>query len=365
MDRRAERPLALLLVLLLAACGGSQPRKPDDWRPPYWPPLPDLPRFEYEHTLRNDLSLKPVDAGFDFKAMATNAHREPRIRLFKPLDVAARQGRLVVSDTVMRLVYLFDVPRRLTMVFGTRGEERLQKPLGVAVDDDLHYYVADATRREVLVYDSTGHFQRIIGSPARLQRPVDVAVTRDGTRIYVVDTGGVDSRDHKVVAYAADGRELFTIGTRGTGEGEFNLPTFACTAPDGTLYVLDAGNFRIQAFDPSGRFLRQWGGLGTALGRLARPRGLACDDAGRVYVSDARFANVQIFDGAGRLLMALGEGGYGDRPGRYALIAGIAVDETGRLYIVDQRFRKVEVIRPLTPEQGRAIAAEYGVTPNE
>jgi len=268
--------------------------------------------------------------------------------------VAARKGRIIVSDTVMRLVVLFDVPGRLTMVFGTRGDTRLQKPLGVAIDDRLNYYVADAGARVVRVYDRTGHFQRSVGDPQRLQRPTDVAVSRDGQRLYVVDAGGVDSRDHKVLAYAADGRFLFRIGTRGTAEGAFNLPTFACVAPDGTLYVLDAGNFRIQAFDEQGRFLRAWGGLGSGLGQLARPRGLACDDAGRVLVSDARFGNVQIFDAHGRLLLAIGEGGYADRPGRYALAAG-----------VDQRFRKVEVIRPLTPAAGRAIAAEYGVPVNE
>lgn len=347
--------LALALALTLTGCGSPAPTRPATSRAPFWPPLPDRPRFEYEFTLRTDLSIQPLKTGFDFKAMATNAHREPRIRLVKPLDVAARRGHIIVSDTVMRVVTLFNVPARMTTVFGTSEKHRLRKPLGVAIDDRLNYYVADAGRREVLIYDQTGHFLRRIGDPARLQRPTDVAVRRDGQRIYVVDTGGVDSRDHKVVAYDAAGRELYTLGPRGTGDGRFNLPTFACVAPDGTLYVLDAGNFRIQAFDEAGRFLRRWGGLGSGLGQLARPRGLACDDQGRVYVSDARFANVQIFDASGRLLMALGEGGYTDRPGRYALIAGIAVDETGRLYVVDQRFRKVEVIRPLNREEGRAI----------
>ncbi len=350
-----------LCFAFLLAC--STPVKQQRVRPPFWPSLPDLPRFEYEFTLRSDLSIEKKEKFDSFKSIVTGRQKRARIRLIKPLDIAAYQGHIIVSDSVMRLVYLFDVPRRLVVVFGRSGDGRLQKPLGVAIDHAINYYVADATKRCVVVYDSGGHFKHYIGKPDDLVKPTDVAVSGDGKRIYVVDMGGVDSTRHRIVAYNAEGEKLFTIGERGRAPGKFNLPTHAAVAPDGTLYVLDAGNFRIQAFDPNGKYLYSWGDVGSAFGRFARPRGLAVDADGNVYVSDASFGNVQIFNPKGQLLMALGQGGQLDRAGHYALVAGVAVDETGRIYVVDQLFRKVEVIKRLNEAEGQAIMREFGIKP--
>ncbi len=356
--------LFCLFICLSSLLGCATQEKQDEpKRPPFWPSLPDLPRFEYEFTLRNDLSIADRKKFNSFRAAVTGELLRPKIKLIKPLDVAAYQGRIIVSDSVMRIVYLFDVPRRLTVTFGQRGKGKLQKPLGVAIDGELNYYISDAGKRSVAVYDSGGHYQRHIGGPDDLLKPTDVAVSRDGSRIYVVDAGGVDNKQHRIVAYDAEGKKLFTIGERGTAAGKFNLPTHAAVAPDGTLFVLDTGNFRVQAFDPDGNYLRSWGGVGSGFGLFARPRGIAVDNDGNIYVTDANFANLQIFNSRGQLLMALGHGGVKDEPGVYSLIAGVAVDETGRIYLVDQRFRKIEVIKRLSRKEGEAIMREFGVQP--
>ncbi|VAX10430.1 hypothetical protein MNBD_GAMMA25-2524 [hydrothermal vent metagenome] len=349
-------------LTLLAGCA-TQDKLNDPDRAPFWPSLPDLPRFEYEVSLRNDLSIADRDKFDHFKAALTGETEHAKIMLIKPLDVAAYKGRIIVSDSVMRIVYLFDVPRRMTYVFGGRGEGKLQKPLGVAIDKNLNFYVTDAGSKNVVVYDTSGHFKYHIGNPEELNKPTDVAVNPDGTRIYIVDAGGLDSMQHQVVAYNAKGEKLFSIGKRGTQPGQFNLPTHAAVAPDGTLYVLDTGNFRVQAFDPDGKYITSWGGLGSGFGHFSRPRGIAVDNNGNVYVSDASFGNVQIFNPKGQLLMSLGQGGTQDQRGVYSLIAGISVDETNRVYIIDQHFQKVEVIKHLTESEGEAIMLEYGVKP--
>lgn len=349
--------LALLPVLLLAAC--ATPVK--EFHAPYWPSLPDRPRFQYELTLRSDAALAKHDATSRFKALVTGQTSDATITLQKPFDVAAEQGRIIISDTVARIVYLFDVPRRSVFVFGSRGPGKLGKPLGVAIDHNINYYVVDGSTKSVSVYNPDGHFQRRIGQPGELFKPVDVAVNGDGSRIYVIDNGGIDTDRHRVVAYDAEGKKLFTIGKRGSGEGEFNLPTHGAVGPDGTLYVLDAGNFRVQAFDSDGRFLRTWGSAGSGYGQFARPRGIAVDRDGNVYVSDARFGNVQIFNSQGQLLLPIGHWSLEDKPGQYALMAGVAVDETGRIYVVDQRMQKVEVIERLTEAEGHAIMQAAGL----
>ena len=129
----------------------------------------------------------------------------------------------------------------------------------------------------------------------------------------------------------------------------------AATAPDGTLYVLDSGNFRIQAFDRDGKFLHAFGKVGVNTGNFARPRGIAVDDEGKIYVSDASFNNFQVFQPDGQLLLAVGQTGAQSNPGLYGLLNGIAVDETGNVYVTDQLFNKVEVFRRLSDQEGQKM----------
>ena len=159
---------------------------------------------------------------------------------------------------------------------------------------------SDITDRRVMVYDADGKFLRAIGSRDVLQRPSDVALSPDGSRLYVVDTGGVDSADHTVHVFDAhSGEATGRIGARGEAEGEFNLPLQATVAPDGTLYVVDSGNFRVEGFDPAGRYRLSFGSVGRFPGQFARPKGIAADPAGNIYVVDTAFGNVQIFDPSG------------------------------------------------------------------
>jgi len=320
-----------------------------------WPAPPDQPRFTYEFTLRSPADIASNTQEDTLRRAVTGERASDAPAFAKPAAVAAQRGRIYVTDTVNRVVVVFDVPRRRVFRFGTRAPGTLRKPVGLALDNGGHVFVADATRREVLVYDALGLFQHVIGGPGELTRPTGVAVSNAGDRVYVIDRGENDADRHRVVAFAADGAKLFEIGHRGRGAGEFNIPVQGAVGPDDTLYVLDAGNFRVQAFAPDGTFLRTFGTAGTQLGALARPRGLAVDAEGNVYVTDASFGNFQIFTGEGALLLAIGRLSPVDRPGRFGLPSGIAVDETARVYVVDQLFSKVEVYRRLTDAEGRAL----------
>jgi len=320
-----------------------------------WPKPPELPRYAWEADLRTAADIFE-DSDDARRRRLLAGERLPTDRVLeKPAAVAARDGRIYVADTVQRRIVVFDVPRRRVFAMGLRAPGTLAKPTALAIDGQRQLYVADSTLRKVLVYDPLGLYQRTIGEPAALLRPTGVAVDAAGDRVYVVDRADNDSERHRVLAYAGDGRLLAEIGGRGSAPGQFNIPVQAAVAPDGTLWVLDAGNFRVQAFDRDGQFLRAFGQVGDGLGQFARPRGIACDIEGNVYVSDAGFGNVQVFDSQGRLLIALGRASRKDKPGRYGLVQGVGVDETGRVYIVDQLFNKVEVLRRLGETEARAL----------
>ena len=318
-----------------------------------WPAAPDLPRFVHEASLRNAASVADGSGGALMRTLLTGDDGL-RHTFAKPLAVAAHQGRVYVTDTEGRRVFVFDLPRRKTFQFGFRREGTLKMPAGIAVDARGLVYVVDSSARRLLVFDALGLYQRHIEGDD-WAHPSAVAVRADGQRIYVVDTGRVGSDSHRVYVYGADGARLGVIGRRGDAPGEFNLPTDAAVAPDGTLWVLDAGNFRVQSFDPGGQPLRQFGSVGRGLGQFARPRGLAVDRDGLVYVSDAVFCNVQVFQPGGELLLALGAPADQDAPGRYRLPARLACDERGYVYVVDQFFLKVEVLRRLSEAEGQRL----------
>lgn len=343
------------VATLLCGCQGPHERHereaPDQL---LWPAPPERPRFAYEFTLRSpaDIAGDAQDARI---LQALTGERPSQAPAFsKPAGIAARNGRIYVTDTANHLVAVFDVPRRRVFHFGGRAPGALTKPVAIAADAAGRVYVADAARREVLIYDALGLLLSVIGGPRDLARPVGIAVDGKGSRIYVVDRGGADDAHHRVVAFDARGTKLFELGHRGNATGEFNVPVQAATASDGRLFVLDAGNFRVQAFDADGHFLHAFGKVGAGPGNFARPRGLAVDGEERVFVTDASFGNFQIFDAHGQLLLAIGEAGLIDRPGKFRLPAGIATDETGRVYVVDQLFGKVEVYRPLSPAEADA-----------
>lgn len=347
-DRRQS--MGALLGLALGGCA-APPRSENRSGAVVWPPPPEAPRFAYEATLRNGSSLRDESSAAQLRQMLTGEDGS-KAGFGKPLAVAARAGRIYVSDTEGRRIFVFDVPRRRTFTFGYRREGELKKPGGLAVDAQGRVFVVDTTARRVVVFDALGLYLGEIDGSRHWARPTAVAVTSDGARVHVVDTGGVESDSHRLWRYGDQGRALGTLGRRGNGDGEFNLPADAAVGPDGTLWVLDAGNFRVQAFDADGRYLRQFGSVGNGIGQLARPRGLAVDRDGLVYVSDAVFCNVQVFQSDGQLLLAIGARAQKDAPGRYLLPARLTTDETGRLYVVDQFLHKIDVIRRL-PDGGR------------
>jgi DNA-binding beta-propeller fold protein YncE len=223
----------------------------------------------------------------------------------------------------------------------------LQKPLGLATDDECNLYVADATSKRIMVYDQAGNYLKALGGQDWFDRLSHLAVDAEGTRVYAVDTGGIGSENHHVLVFDVNsGRHLRNIGKRGTEDGEFNLPRDVALDARGWLYVVDGGNFRVQVFDDNGEFVRQVGQLGRQYGHFARPKGVAVDGDGNIYVSDAAHGNFQIFDAEGQLLLFVGSRSEKFDRAAYMLPAGITTDEDGRVYMIDQYFRKLDIYRP-------------------
>ncbi len=323
-----------------------------------YPLPPDPPRFYFERSIHSSADVKPASEG-DLLRRALTGERSKGEGMTKPYGIAVHHGRVFVGDTVQHNVAVFDFPQQKFFRIGVEEDEQgngvLGMPLGLDVDKDGTLYVFDAKLKQVMVYSRDGKYLRAIGDPDKIARPAGIAVNSAGTRVYAVDIGGSSSNEHKVMVFdAKSGDHLFDIGKRGIDPGEFNLPRDAVVAPDGSVFIVDGGNFRVQKFTADGKFIKTFGAIGRQSGQFSRPKEAAVDKDGNVYVVDAAFGNFQIFTSEGQLLLAIGERSNTDGPAKFSLPAGIAIDGDGRVYVVDQYFRKVDVFRPaaLSEEDG-------------
>lgn len=360
-SHRAGRFLSVLLALggalLLGGCaGGGQPVKPQAI--PVFPGPPDEPRFIYERSLYSSADVVKDDKNAELRRMLTGELRAGE-GLGKPYGVATHRGRVYVSDTALHNVAVFDIPGQRFFKIGEDELGRLGMPMGLDVDAEGNVYVVDSSAKQVQVYDRDGKFLRTLAGAKWFSRPSGLAVDPAGTRVYVVDTGGVTSEDHRIRVFdAKDGRHLLDIGKRGSEPGELNLPRDVTIGPDGNLYVVDGANFRVQVFDPEGKHLRVFGAVGRQGGQFSRPKEVATDKDGNVYIVDSAFGNFQIFTPEGKLLLSVGNRSERDGMARYMLPSGIAVDGDGRVYVVDQYFRKVDMYRPASLPAGTGMAVK-------
>jgi DNA-binding beta-propeller fold protein YncE len=348
--------LHLTCVLGLLGCAGPAVQAPKVQEIPVFPPPPDEARFYYERTLYSSADVEKEDKDAAFKRMLLGGVASAQ-GLGKPYGVAVFHGRVYVSDTAARSVVVFDIPGQRFFQIGEEDLGKLATPVGLDVDGKGNLYVVDNSAKLVQVYDTNGKYLRTLAAGGWFDRPSGIAVDAEGSRIYVVDTGGISSEKHWVRVFdAQSGAHLLDIGKRGTGPGELNLPRDVTIGLDGLLYVVDGGNFRVQVYQPDGTFVKTFGGIGRQRGQFSRPKEAATDPAGNIYIVDSAFGNFQIFNPEGQLLMSVGSRSELDGMAKYMLPSGIAIDGDGRVYMVDQYFRKVDVYRPA------ALAADGGFT---
>lgn len=344
--------LVLIALVTISACG-SKPVLPKIEKPVY-PPAPNEARLYFQQSLLSSADVEQEDNNASFKRILTGQVRTG-VGMGKPFGVAVHKGRVFVSDTLRRMVMVFDKPAAKYFEIGTSTPGELFKPMGLDVDSNGNLYVCDASMKHVLVYNRDGKYLRTIGKPEYFSRPAGLTVNPQGTKVFVVDTGGVKSDKHRIVVFDAQtGTFLYTISKRGSAAGELNLPREATIAADGNLYVVDGGNFRIQVFTQEGKYLRTFGSIGRRSGQFSRPKGIGSDKRGNIYIVDTAFGNFQIFNPKGQLLLDVGSRNSQPGPGHFMLPAGLTVDEDGRVYMVDQYFKKVDIFRPavITEQQG-------------
>ncbi|OGD27011.1 MAG: hypothetical protein A2V57_03470, partial [Candidatus Aminicenantes bacterium RBG_19FT_COMBO_65_30] len=110
------------------------------------------------------------------------------------------------------------------------------------------------------------------GAESVLNRPQDLKVDAQGN-IYVLDWGDVD-----IKVFSPEGRLLRTIGKKGQGPGEFDVPAYFVLSADGRIFLLSGRQNRISVLGNTGTYLSSFKVDGFC-------HGLAVDGHNRVYYS--------------------------------------------------------------------------------
>jgi predicted membrane-bound mannosyltransferase/DNA-binding beta-propeller fold protein YncE len=201
---------------------------------------------------------------------------------------------------------------------------------------------------------------------SQMTTPHDLAVAPDGS-IYVADAG-----NNRIEHFSAEGTFISTWGVYGAANGTiaaapstFNDPWGIAVGPDGSVYVSDTWNNRVQKFTAKGDFVKQWGVSGQADTPFALygPRGIAVDAQGHVYLADTGNKRIVIYDSDGNSISQFGS--VGSDPGQFNEPVGVAVDSSGKVYIADTWNQRVQVMQPdgaggYSPYKSWDIAGWYG-----
>lgn len=323
------------LGVLLFACVCAPAWAEQEQEKLVWPHAPAQPRVEFVKTFSRAADLG-IGKGF-FERLKDLLFGEEEARILRPMAVVASGGILYVADPGARGVHRFDTAGGEYSLIAAGDDAPLPSPVGLARGTGGDVYVVDSRLGQIFVIRPGAKSALALRLDVKLTQPTGIACDAASGRLYVADTA-----EHRIHIFERDGSLAGSIGRRGTGDGEFNYPTYLWLTPEGRLYVTDSLNFRVQAFDARGQFVGKFGRQGDGSGDAARQKGVATDRHGHVYVVDALFHAFQIFDATGRLLLPVGE--RGQERGEFWLPTGIFIDDE-IIYIADSYNQRIQVLR--------------------
>ena len=154
--------------------------------------------------------------------------------------------------------------------------------------------------------------------------PSGIAI-HDSGDIYVSSYG-----DNSIHVFDQAGQQKRTIGSSGSGDGQFNQP-YGLFIKGDDMYVADCGNHHIQKLTTRGQFLQTFGNYGSGKGQFSNPISVIIDQRDRMIVSDYSNHRVVILDQAGTWLLTINGSVTGSHGFQYPY--GLALDHVGNIHV--------------------------------
>jgi sugar lactone lactonase YvrE len=314
---------------LLAACSPGTHLLKGPGKLVLFPPPPDTARVQFLTSFSASTDIEEKQGALSAFLLGN----KEVVPIGKPYGIAIHHGRIYITDSQIAGFHVVDLRAGTFTPVIPDGRGTLKRPINCVVDSAGYLYIADAERRQIVVFDSLLQFVRSIGD-GKDMKPTDVCL---GDGILFV----TDLENHRVNAYGLGNFALqYSIPNESTAEAGKLYSPVNLAYRNHRLFVSDVGAANVQEYQSNGEHIRTYGTLGTAVGQQVRPKGIAVDREHRLYVVDAAFENVQIFDDEGRILMFFG-GNY-KGPGDMWLPAKVMLDYDNLSYfehLVDPALR--------------------------
>lgn len=219
-------------------------------------------------------------------------------------------------------------------------------PSGVAFDHTGRYlFIVDQSNHRVQVFDSMT--QEVLGAygskglgSSHFDMPCGIVADREN-KIIVSDL-----LNHRLQVLEFNPRTqelafLQSIGSEGSGPGQFSFPKGLGLTENGGLLVCDSANHRVQVLDMDGfKMIREFGSYGLGDGQFDSPLAATITCTGEILISDGN-NRIQVFDGKGGFLRSFGVRGKKD--GFFHYPVGIAVNDENALFVCDQGNHRIQV----------------------
>lgn len=257
-------------------------------------------------------------------------------------------NNVFVVDQANNRVQKFNSSGGFVLKFGSGGSANGQfvTAFGVALDSAGNIYVTDSTPEPrsngfVQKFDSSGGFLAAWGTAGQFVNGAGGVAVDSFSNVYVAHPSG-----NRIYKFTSTGTLITTLGSAGSGNGEFNGPMGLAIDAANNLYVSEIGNNRVQVFDSAFTFVRKFGTAGTGDGQFNGPQGLVIDGSGNVHVADTGNSRIQKFDSAGNFVSACGGPAAGNGNEEFSGPQGIAVDSSGNTYVADTNNDRVQKFGP-------------------
>jgi hypothetical protein len=286
------------------------------------------------------------------------------------------QGHLWMVDRENNRVVEFDEEGKYLGQFGSKGTANGQflDPRGIALAPNGTIWVADAARGRIQQFNVKGEYLQGFGAkvsapnsdPYSFVEPWGVAIAPNG-RLWVSDAGGGRIALFNE-QYVPGGTERFVLNAVGTPSGstakaELTAPVGIATDASGNVWVAENGAHRVSVFDSSGKFRMRFGSEGSGNGQFKNPVAVAITPTNHVLVTDGLNNRVQEFMSSGAYIRQFGSEGSANNQLREP--RGVAVGAGNVAFVADAGNHRVARWTgvDLDPQSG-AVSTEVKVDGN-
>ena len=255
--------------------------------------------------------------------VAFNSHSEMYV-----IESSLQHGQVAVLDSS---------GKRISSI-GSKGDGpgQFQSAYRIAIDRNDNIYVT--SKHKLQKFNRNGEFVKSVGSVSEGSKPGEFYLPR-GVKVHQNRVYVCDFHNNRIQLFDLELLFITSIGTKGSGQGQFNRPGDLAFDSQGNIYVSEYGNNRVQVLDPNSRYLRQFDNK-SGPGKLNCPEGIhIAHDC--VYVSDYHNYRIAVFQLSGAFLTSFGKEGRGR--GEFNQPTGIVFDCNGFLYVCDLFNRRIQV----------------------